>query len=146
MLWSQRYYCVSQVNNTARFKPRHSQCRTKSVELDYSPLSSPTHRLSPRRKSSLGIVQKLNMRRRHSMAALPATELPPLPFGTRMKRRSYEDGNLTGSAGELSPGGNFHLVLCHFCNLIVFIFFIEFYIFKVYCVFSIVCSREKYIM
>ncbi|XP_033641885.1 uncharacterized protein LOC117302180 [Asterias rubens] len=94
----------SWLNSTARFRPRGSHCRTKSMELEYSPLSSsPTHRLSPRRKSSLGIVQKLNMRRRHSMAALPARELSPLPFGTRMKRRSYEDGNLTGSAGELRP-------------------------------------------
>ncbi|XP_038074700.1 1-phosphatidylinositol 4,5-bisphosphate phosphodiesterase eta-2-like isoform X2 [Patiria miniata] len=98
----------SWVNNTARFKPRGSQCRTKSVELDYSPLSSPTHhRQSPRRKSSLGLVQKLNMRRRHSMAALPPRELSPLPApGTRMKRRSYEEGHvMTGSAGELRPGG-----------------------------------------
>ncbi|XP_022109274.1 uncharacterized protein LOC110989296 isoform X2 [Acanthaster planci] len=99
----------SWVNNTARYRPRGSQCRTKSVELEYSPLSSsPTHHrlASPRRKSSLGLVQKLNMRRRHSMAALPPRELSPLPApGMRMKRRSYEEGHMTGSAGELSPGG-----------------------------------------
>ena len=110
---------VPQVNTTARFRPRGSQqCRTKSVELEYSPLSSsPTHRQSPRRKSSLGLVQKLNMRRRHSMAALPPRELSPLPTGTRMKRRSYEEGHMSGSAGELRQGGTFkyHPALPQFC-------------------------------